>query len=58
VPWGVVSALLDWRWSPQPIAGTVRSMWRGDRDRHVTHETIYTAIYERELFACLGQGRI
>ncbi len=33
-------------------------MWRGDRDRHVTHETIYTAIYERELFACLRQGRM
>lgn len=64
VLWGVVSTLLDWRWSPQQIAGTLRRMWPDDRDRHVSHETIYTAIYarpkgelRRELIACLRQGR-
>jgi|TARA_R100000750_G_scaffold61317_1_gene52095 transposase, IS30 family len=61
---GVVRTLLDWRWSPEQIACTLRRMWPNDPVRQVSHETIYTAIYahpkgelRRELIACLRQGR-
>ena len=62
--WGLVLTLLDWKWSPQQIAGTLRRTFPGQPERHVSHETIYTAIYaqprgelRRQLIACLRQGR-
>jgi IS30 family transposase len=63
VAWGVVLTLLDWRWSPQQIAGTLRRIFPNEATRHVSHETIYTAIYaqprgelRRQLIACLRHG--
>jgi len=62
--WGLVLSLLDWGWSPQQIAGTLRKAFPDQPERHVSHETIYTAIYaqprgelRRQLIACLRQGR-
>src|SRR5262245_58181342 len=60
VNWGVVTTLLHWRWSPEQIAATLKRVFPGQRERHVSHETIYTAIYahpkgelRRELVALL-----
>ncbi len=60
----MVLTLLDWRWSPQQIAGTLKRVFPDEPERHVPHETIYTAIYaqlrgelRRQLIACLCQGR-
>jgi transposase, IS30 family len=62
--WRVVLTLLDWKWSPQQIAATLRRTFPNEPARHVSHETIYTAIYaqprgelRRQLIACLRQGR-
>ena len=62
--WMAVSTCLSWRWSPQQIATTLRRMWPDDSSMHVSHETIYTAIYahaggelRRQLIACLRQGK-
>ena len=62
--WMVVSTCLSWRWSPQQVAATLRRMWPDDSSMHVSHETIYTAIYahasgelRRQLIACLRQGK-
>src|SRR5471030_3402368 len=56
----VVRHLLNLRWSPQQIAGRLKSMWPNDSTETVSHETIYNAIYlhprgelKRELIACL-----
>jgi IS30 family transposase len=64
VAWRVVLTLLDWKWSPQQIAATLRRVFPNEPQRHVSHETIYTAIYaqprgelRRQLVACLRQGR-
>ena len=64
VAWSVVVTLLDWRWSPQEIAGTLKRVFPNEPERHVSHETIYTAIYaqprgelRRQLIACLRRGR-
>lgn len=64
VSWRVVLTLLDWHWSPQQIAGTLKRVFPNEPKRHVSHETIYTAIYaqprgelRRQLIACLRQGR-
>jgi IS30 family transposase len=64
VGWGVVLTLLSWKWSPQQIAATLRRVYPDEPQRHVSHETIYTAIYaqprgelRRQLVACLRQGR-
>jgi IS30 family transposase len=61
--WRVVLTLLEWKWSPQQISGTLKRMWPNDPTRHVSHETIYTAIYaqprgelRRQLIACLRHG--
>jgi IS30 family transposase len=58
-----VLTLLDWKWSPQQIAATLKRVFPNDPQRHVSHETIYTAIYaqprgelRRQLVACLRQG--
>ena len=62
--WGVLLTLLDWKWSPQQIAGILKRVWPDDPSMHVSHETIYTAIYaqprgelRRQLVACLRHGR-
>ena len=64
VSWAAVLTLLDWRWSPQQIAGTLKRVFPDEPERHVSHETIYTAIYaqprgelRRQLIACVRQGR-
>lgn len=61
--WGVVSHLLTWLWSPRQIARTLRRMWPDNPDMHVSHETIYNAIYahpkgelRKSLVACLRQA--
>jgi len=63
VRWRIVLTLLDWKWSPQQISGTLRRMYPTDPTQHVSHETIYTAIYaqprgelRRQLIACLRHG--
>lgn len=55
--------LLDWKWSPQQIAGVRKSVWPDDPTTHVSHESIYTAIYayprgelHRQLMAYLRHG--
>lgn len=62
--WGVVRTMLNWKWSPQQIAATLKRVFPDDPDRHVSHETIYTAIYaqprgelRKQLIACLRHGR-
>lgn len=62
--WGVVSHLLTGLWSPRQIARTLRRMWPDHPERHVSHETIYNAIYahpkgelRKALVACLRQAR-
>jgi transposase, IS30 family len=64
VCWGVVRTMLGWKWSPQQIAATLKQVFPHQREFHVSHETIYTAIYahakgelRRELIACLRHGR-
>ncbi|CQR42491.1 MULTISPECIES: IS30 family transposase [Thiomonas] len=61
--WGVVTALLDWKYSPQQIAGTLLRVYPERPELQVSHETIYTAIYahargelRRQLMACLRHG--
>lgn len=62
--WPLVSHLLGWLWSPQQIAQTLQRMWPEEPEMHVSHETIYTAIYahpkgdlRKQLIACLRQGK-
>ena len=62
--WGMVLSLLDWKWSPQQIAGILKRVWPDNPSMHASHETIYTAIYaqprgelRRQLVACLRHGR-
>jgi IS30 family transposase len=64
IAWGVVMTMLDWKWSPQQIAGTLKRVFADEPERQVSHETIYTAIYaqprgelRRQLIACLRHGR-
>jgi len=64
VCWRIVLTLLDWKWSPQQILGTLKRMFPPDPTQQVSHETIYTAIYaqprgelRRQLIACLRRGR-
>lgn len=64
VAWSVVLTLLDWKWSPQQIAATLKRVYPEQPERQVSHETIYTAIYaqprgelRRQLIACLRQGK-
>jgi IS30 family transposase len=45
VAWRIVLTLLDWKWSPQQISGTLKRMWPNDPTLRVSRETIYTAIY-------------
>jgi IS30 family transposase len=64
VGWGTVRTMLDWKWSPQQIAATLKRMFPDEPERHVSHETIYTAIYaqprgelRKQLVACLRHPR-
>ncbi|HNG02300.1 MAG TPA: IS30 family transposase [Nitrospira sp.] len=64
VLFGVVEHYLREGWSPEQIAGTLKRTWPHDRERTVSHETIYNALYvmprgelRTELIACLRQGR-
>ena len=64
VLWGTVLTTLDWKWSPQQIAGALKRVWPDDPTMHISHESIYTAIYayprgelRRQLIACLRHGR-
>jgi transposase, IS30 family len=43
--WDVVVKFLQAKWSPQQIASTLTRVFPNDPDLHVSHETIYTAIY-------------
>jgi IS30 family transposase len=56
--------MLNLFWSPQQIARTLRSSWPNEPELHVSHETIYNAIYayprgelRKALIACLRQGQ-
>lgn len=62
--WPLVTHMLGWLWSPQQIAQTLCIMWPDQPELHVSHETIYTAIYahpkgelRKDLIACLRQGK-
>ena len=64
VLWGAVRQMLAWKWSPQEIAATLKRTLPAKPSFHVSHETLYSAIYahpkgelRRELIACLRQGR-
>lgn len=50
-------------WSPQQIASRLRRIWPDQPERHVSHETIYLAIYayprgelKRQLISYLRQA--
>lgn len=60
----MVCELLRWKWSPQEIAATLKRAYPQQSQHHVSHETIYSAIYaypkgelRKELIACLRQNR-
>jgi IS30 family transposase len=62
--WGLTLTMLSWKWSPQQIAGILKRVYSDDPSKHVSHETIYTAIYaqprgelRRQLIECLRHGR-
>ena len=64
VLFGVVEHYLREGWSPEQIAGTLKRVWPEDRERTVSHDAIYNALYvmprgelRAELIACLRQGR-
>jgi IS30 family transposase len=44
VAWATLRTLLDWKWSPQQIAATLKRVFPDEPERHVSHETIYIAI--------------
>ncbi|WP_460475264.1 transposase, partial [Dyella kyungheensis] len=43
--WRLVRYLLARRWSPQEVSRTLRRQHPEEPAKHVSHETIYTAIY-------------
>jgi len=59
-----VQRRLDMKWSPEQIAATLAAEFPGQDEMHVSHETIYQALYvqgrgalRRELAVCLRTGR-
>jgi IS30 family transposase len=62
--WNCVETLLRNYHSPEQISGILKRMNAEDRTLHISHETIYTAIYtlprgelRKALVACLRQSR-
>lgn len=62
--WRQVRAMLRKRWSPQQVSRTLKRQYPAEPALHVSHETIYTAIYaaprgalRRELVALLRQHK-
>ncbi len=62
--WCFVKRALRQRWSPEQIAGHLRTRYPRDMSRQVSHETIYAAIYvmargqlRKELLSYLRQNR-
>lgn len=62
--WRQVRAMLGKRWSPQQVSRTLKRQHPAEPALHVSHETIYTAIYaaprgalRRELVALLRQHK-
>ena len=62
--WRQVRGLLEQRWSPEQIAGTLKREHPGQPALQASHETIYTAIYaaprgalRKELVSLLRQAR-
>lgn len=62
--WRQVRAMLRKRWSPQQVSRTLKRQHPAEPALHVSHETIYTAIYaaprgalRRELVALLRQHK-
>lgn len=61
---GIVVGHLKKKWSPEQIAGTLKSMYPDQPCQRVSHETIYHTLYamprgelRRELIACLRWSR-
>ena len=59
-----IQAKLTMRWSPEQIARVLREQFENQPEMHVSHETIYQALYvqgrgelRRELTKCLRTGR-
>jgi transposase, IS30 family len=59
-----VQQRLGKKWSPEQIAATLKADFPGQPEMHVSHETIYQALYvqgrgalRRELAVCLRTGR-
>ena len=62
--WQVVVKMLAKGWSPQQVAARLKIFWPDRPERHVSHESIYLAIYayprgelKRQLIAYLRQGK-
>jgi len=60
-----VADKLQQHWSPEQIAGWLRRTYPNDRNRHVSHETIYRTLYiqargalKKELLAHLRRTRV
>ena len=47
VMWGVVVSLLDWRWSPQQIAATLKRMFPDESERHVPPVQLFPRLGSR-----------
>jgi IS30 family transposase len=61
---GVVDYFLRQGWSPEQITGTMKCLYPHQREKRVSHETIYNALYvmpkgelRTELLGCLRQRR-
>lgn len=60
----IVAGKLQLQWSPEQIAGWLKQTYAGDKDLHVSHETIYRSLYiqargalKKELLAHLRRTR-
>jgi IS30 family transposase len=60
----LVAGKLQLQWSPEQIAGWLKQAYPGDKDLHVSHETIYRSLYiqargalKKELLAHLRRTR-
>jgi IS30 family transposase len=62
---GIVAEKLERRWSPQQIAGWLKSTYPDNPEMHVSHESIYRSLFvqsrgalRKELTAYLRTGRV